>query len=365
MHVHLLVPDLLIPGPPAPAVAAAMPLAPTLPAPTALETLLAKGRRSVVPAASLESWLTERYGLGEAGATAAFSLLGDGGEPGAARWLRADPVHLRAERDALVLADASVFALPADDARALTDSLNRHFAPAIRFDPVVPTRWYAQLDAAGSLPISLRWTTLAVARGRPLIDSMPQGEGAMRWNALVNELQMLLHDHPVNAAREARGELPVNSVWLWGEGAGCAPAARPWSRVYADEPLARGLCMGSGGGAAPLPDHAAALLSQTTDSGRVLVVLDALRAPAAYGDDEAWAARLADLERGWFAPLLSALRANRLGMLTLTCLGARGDTGERGGTGIETEVVRGDLRRFWRRAKPLGAYARAAQPSPP
>ncbi|MCB1639923.1 MAG: hypothetical protein KDI15_13865, partial [Thiothrix sp.] len=30
------------------------------------------------------------------------------------------------------------------------------------------------------------------------------------------ELQMLLHQHPVNQARERQGQLPVNSLWLWG-----------------------------------------------------------------------------------------------------------------------------------------------------
>jgi len=39
----------------------------------------------------------------------------------------------------------------------------------------------------------------------------------MRFRAQLNELQMQLHDHPLNQAREARGELPVNSLWLWAE----------------------------------------------------------------------------------------------------------------------------------------------------
>src|SRR5690606_4093503 len=38
------------------------------------------------------------------------------------------------------------------------------------------------------------------------------------WRRLVNELQMLWFDHPVNQAREARGLRPVNSVWLYGGG---------------------------------------------------------------------------------------------------------------------------------------------------
>jgi len=34
----------------------------------------------------------------------------------------------------------------------------------------------------------------------------------------MNSAQMLLSQHPVNAARAARDELPANSVWFWGQG---------------------------------------------------------------------------------------------------------------------------------------------------
>lgn len=36
--------------------------------------------------------------------------------------------------------------------------------------------------------------------------------------SLVIESQRLLKNHPVNQAREARGLLPANSIWLWGQG---------------------------------------------------------------------------------------------------------------------------------------------------
>jgi hypothetical protein len=52
------------------------------------------------------------------------------------------------------------------------------------------------------------------------------GDSVQRWQGrtplaaarlmrrLQNEAQMVLHDHPVNLARAARGELTVNSLWL-------------------------------------------------------------------------------------------------------------------------------------------------------
>ena len=55
------------------------------------------------------------------------------------------------------------------------------------------------------------------------------------------------------------------------------------------------------------------------------------------------------MEELWFAPLLAALRAGRIGMLTVRVPDA----------GASFETVRGDLRRFWRRPRPLANYAEA------
>jgi hypothetical protein len=98
-----------------------------------------------------------------------------------------------------------------------------------------------------------------------------------------------------------------------------------------------------------LPETAAQWLRASPSDGRELMVLAGLRAAAAVGDAGAWRERLAALERDWFAPLLDALRRERLGMVTLHAIG-------RDGT-IAAETTRQDLRYFWRRSKPLARYA--------
>jgi hypothetical protein len=50
---------------------------------------------------------------------------------------------------------------------------------------------------------------------------------AKKWRRLQNELQMILHDHPVNEARLERGELSINSVWLYGCGSSKDIAPHP------------------------------------------------------------------------------------------------------------------------------------------
>ena len=133
---------------------------------------------------------------------------------------------------------------------------------------------------------------------------------------------MALHENPVNEAREQRGEMPVNAVWLWGGGRLTPAAVRPFRRVRTHEPLAAGLALGSGAAVLPLPDDAEKWLRAAGAEGSELIVLDALRAPAAYGDAAAWNERLAALERNWFAPLVAALRSGRIGMVTVHVLGA-------------------------------------------
>ena len=49
------------------------------------------------------------------------------------------------------------------------------------------------------------------------------------------------------------------------------------------------------------------------------------------------------LETDWFTPLVAALRAQRIGMLTLHGFGESG--------GFALETARQDLARFWRRPK--------------
>ena len=46
----------------------------------------------------------------------------------------------------------------------------------------------------------------------------PSPDGAINWMRLQNELQMVLHAHPVNAAREDAGKPTINGVWFWGGG---------------------------------------------------------------------------------------------------------------------------------------------------
>lgn len=330
MHCELVLPALFAARP-----GAALP---------ALELLLARGRRSRDEAASFERWLARAFSLEEESLPAgALTFLASGGDPGTRFWLRADPVHLRLMRTSLVLLPGAGFALAEDDAAALAESLSRHFAGVFSLHAVSVGNWCLSVERGAALQAT---TPLEAAR-QDVDANLPTGIEAARWHALLNEIQMLLHAHAVNEAREARGEPPVNSLWLWGAGPLPREAHGPWQSVSADDPAALGLARLAGMRHRALPGDAAQWLGRAPLEGRHLVVLDALRAAHALGEERALEARLQQLERDWFAPMLAALRGGRVGMVTLHVPEA----------GAAFETIRGDLRRFWRRPRPLAGYA--------
>jgi len=252
--------------------------------------------------------------------------------------MRADPVHLQVGRDSLGLSDSAAFDVSRAESEALVETLNHHFGQTMLFYPLRPARWYVRLEKAPEL----QTTPAAATRGAAIDEKLPSGSDAMRFHAFMNEAQMLLHEHPVNAGREARGEPALNSVWFWGGGVIDAGKARPFSAVIADDPLARGLALAAGIPALALPKDARSALAALGDEGCVLAVPDAPR-------ETQLRERRAALERDWFLPLLAALKSGRIGMLTLHLAGEN--------RLLQVETVRSDLRYFWRLRKPLSTYA--------
>ena len=139
----------------------------------------------------------------------------------------------------LQLQRAQVLVLPEampgkDDAESVCTALNAHFAEAgLRFFAPHPQRWYLQAEAEPQLTTSpLRQV---VWRDAKLYQ--PQGADALRWQRIITEMQMLLYAHPLNQAREARGEAMISSLWLWGGGRG-VPLLKAFETFGGDSSLA-------------------------------------------------------------------------------------------------------------------------------
>ena len=280
--------------------------------------------RGFVETESAEGALLERFGVGRQRdwPVAPLRRLGDAQPPDDAYWLAADPVHLRVDRDALLLVDAQRFELTFEDAQILVQALNRHFIHGgIHFSAPTAKRWYARV-APGP---NIETVPLRDAAGRNVDTLLPRGGDALAWHRTFNEIQMLLHGHALNQEREVRGELPVNSVWFWGGGVLPSGVSGRWRHVWADNALPIGLSSAAGIAAADMPRDFAQWIERAPD-GEHLIVVD-------QSDFDR-------VERDWIAPALHALRTRVLSTLSLS---AAAD-----GQARRFDLSRSDLWKFWR-----------------
>ena len=200
--------------------------------------------------------------------TAPLAALGAGFDPGDALVLRADPVTLIAGRDDVLLA-GRVDDLDAADATSMIATLNHHFAAdGLAFHAPRPDAWFVTTSvAAPSIT-----TELSEVSG-PIHAHLPRGEHAKAWRQWLSEIQMLLHEHPVNVAREAAGRAPVTGLWLAGSGVRTNSRAPVAATMFAAPGLsgdvARGLAdaqsLPADFAGLPAVDHAIVVLPAVTD----------------------------------------------------------------------------------------------------
>lgn len=341
MHIHLIIPGLLWPAASlvGPAAGLALP---------ALAHLLGKGRMTHV---EFEPYHTQLLRLfGDAQASTALADLRRRGEsclPPAddAHYLCADPVNLSFAREHLLLGEFPDDDIEPAEAHGLVAALNDTFGDLGHFELASPTRWYLRLNE----PTSARLYPLHDVVGRPIKHFLPEGDDGRLWQRTLNELQIVLHNHPLNQAREASGKRPINSLWPWG--AGTPPQPRPCSfaAVQAEGPLGLGLGV-TAGLPTRTPDLASALNANT------LVVVERLLLPARQLDLDRWRQSLIELERDWFAPLASALRQGKLRTLNLTAPGDRFT--------LQLHAGARDHWRFWRKPLALDALLKSLAPPP-
>lgn len=132
-------------------------------------------------------------------------------------WLFATPVHLLLGRDHFVMHDPAQLSVSDEELDALLSSLNTHFSQP-DFYLAGFTFYRAEQKCFLGIDADPQITTTAIDSviNQDISAYLPVGNGALDWAKWQNELQMLLFSHPVNLAREARGELPINSFWCYG-----------------------------------------------------------------------------------------------------------------------------------------------------
>ncbi|MBT7444229.1 MAG: hypothetical protein HN790_09750 [Methylococcales bacterium] len=262
---------------------------------------------------------------------APISFLADKGKPEAKRWLRLDPVFFQLDRDCVWvqgLADNPLSAAESDTLYQLCEPvLNERGFTLLQ---VSIGRWYVEISDQSDIEV----VSLQEAFGSSADEVMPTGEDALLWRQIMNELQMLLYQHPINIAREELGHCLVNAFWPWGIGHLPSRVVLPYRHIFSYDVFFEGLALLGGCEAKPLSSatqqpHFDDSLIVLPHSGKGMMM-------------EQWCAQLSDFEHTWLTPLLAQLTQGKLDELWLyPC------------SGQAYQLTRLGLKKFWRRNKPL------------
>jgi len=295
----------------------------------ATQWLASRGRRAAGSTPDWRAWLLSRFGPGvdalrlcPAGAALRALVTGERDE---GFWACAEPVHLVTGLDHLRLAPLAGLGLAPAEAQALCDSIAAGLAGS---------GYVLRLTAYGpwllECPTGIECETVepADAEGRDLRDCLPAGRDGLVVRKLMNELQMLLHEHPVNAHRLDRGLAPVNALWLWGFGQARAAEPALLPVLSTDDAWLRGLWRLHGCNGLPL-----ATARQALEAAYPLLV-----AATANGADPE--AQLTQWDTELAKPLAAAVRSGRVQSASLLL----GD--------VSYIVDRADRYAFWRRQRP-------------
>jgi hypothetical protein len=295
--------------------------------PAILKRWLARGDRLPDAKPGREAALREGFEFtGAAMPSAALARSLDCNDAGSALWLRADPCYAVADAVTVRLLASEIADLAPDEADQLARALQPLFGDAgFPLEMATPTRWYLRCPTGSRLP---QFAAPDDVLGDDMLRHLPQGDNERQWRHLLNEAQVILHNHPLNKRRVAHGQLPVTSLWFWGAGTLPEWVRSPFTRVCSNDEVVVALAR-LAKVVAVAAQPAAVFHFEANDA--LLLDLADIRDPAA-------------LEQDWIKPLEAALGKRALNTLVLRFAG-----GER------VLVKRVHRWRFWRRVKSVSA----------
>ncbi|MEN8177676.1 MAG: hypothetical protein ABFS39_03560 [Pseudomonadota bacterium] len=266
----------------------------------------------------------------------AVNYYATGADVADACWIRADPVHLRPDRDRLLLFNCEQMEITASEAEEIARQFNAHFAEeGFQLLTAGPERWYLKLKHCPEL----KTHGLSQVVGHHIEPFMPEGHDARRWRQLLNEMQMLLFQSPVNQQREAEGRLTINGLWLSGIGQLPEVKQSRFDKVCGDDPTAVGMARLAKVQTEPVAVHEL----PCKEGEENLMVLTDLVSPVLNADPYRWSDAITVLDRriGLLADGLQRIKKSQL--VLYPC------------NGDSYRVTAGLLRRFWLRTKKLPA----------
>lgn len=214
-------------------------------------------------------------------------------------WLHADPVTIITDHKTAFLVDR--VNLTEEETMLLLLDLNEFFYKDdyILFAPEAHT-WLLNIPL---LP-ALKTIPVIEMLGVDIAEKLPQGEDQARWHTLFTEIQMLLHNHPVNQKRREQQLATVDALWFWGEGALPQHTSTIWTAVYSDDRSIKGLCDLTSVSFEWLPDSFSDMADTFYPDSENLIILS--------HDLE-----MQQIEQEWLQPIIEALKNRAIESLTL------------------------------------------------
>jgi hypothetical protein len=211
----------------------------------ALERVWARGQPCAVDVPTANHLRFKLFGIDSAGALpiAALTHVSDRRRrpDNSYYWLRADPVTMSADMARVFMTQFGFADLDPFERNEIEDCiLGVLREEGIDLHADHPERWCIPLEK----PLDFAFTPLDRALGMDVADALPEHPEARYWRRILNEIQVALHNAPVNIRRRAAGRHEINSVWFWG--GGFIPDTAPHNAlrtVCSDQPVARGLAI--------------------------------------------------------------------------------------------------------------------------
>ena len=191
--------------------------------------------------------------------------------------------------------------------------LNQFYRGEYAFTPIRPDLWTL------ALPSPPTWHAASILDLASQLDGSQSASGSdiRPWLALSTELQMWLHNHPRNAARQQNQLPPINGIWLWN-----APAAVPFQAASL---IASNSAWAAHSSQATTPQPESYAAWQHSCAQRQLplahthIFASDFLPSQQTGDLWAYQAQLAVWEQNWFEPLRQDLFSGCLKGLRIVC----------------------------------------------
>jgi len=233
-----------------------------------------------------------------------------------------DFIMLQSSHNDMIMKDFTSGQLSADNGQLLLGALQEQIPDAVTFHP---GSGHHNLMVIKNVTLPDRLMPPHELVGEGIRKHMPQGEATRELVYLMNQAQIILHNHPFNQARVKSGDDVINSVWFWGNGNG----KRDLPSAFADRfgksasvitasLLMKGIAQSAGmdtpevQGATGFPDtdypaKVSAALKALESSDVVVLHVAAAETPSLLGSIDDKILTIEDIDNEVVAPLMDAM----------------------------------------------------------